>query len=127
MVPPCVFCPCAVNYLHHTIRAWGTNRSLLVHWEEAKAHCPVSKHWIAATLSEATHHIYCLVGWPHKVICANPHSIWGVAASWAKIASMSASEICHAATWSSSYTFAKHYRLDLLRGLFGPHVFDVVM
>ncbi len=41
-------------------------------------------------LSEAIRHVYSLEVQPHEVVSANPRSIRGAAASWAKIARASA-------------------------------------
>ena len=46
-------------YLRCVTRSRGPNRSLFVHWDEAKMHRPVSKQWISAALSEVIHHAYC--------------------------------------------------------------------
>lgn len=40
----------------------------------------------------------------------------GVAASWAEVGGVNLSEICRAATWASSNTFIRHYRLQSLLG-----------
>ena len=43
-------------------------------------------------IPSAYHHL----GREHESLHANPHSLWGVAASWAKTARALATEICHA-------------------------------
>ncbi len=71
-------------------------------------------------------HAYSSAGQSHYVVCAKPHSIWGVTASWAESAKVSASEICCVATWSTSCTFVKYDRLDLAKKPFGSHIFALV-
>uniref|UniRef100_A0A803JTY8 Tyr recombinase domain-containing protein n=1 Tax=Xenopus tropicalis TaxID=8364 RepID=A0A803JTY8_XENTR len=53
------------------------------------------------------------------------HSTRGMATSWAAAAQAAPESICKAATWSSSNTFLRHYRLDVLsynESLFGQKV-----
>ena len=45
-------------YLIHTEHSCGPNRSLFIHWDEERAHRPVSKRWISSCLSEAIHSGY---------------------------------------------------------------------
>ncbi len=40
-------------YLRRTEHSRRANRSLFVHWDEGRAHRPVSKRWISSTLTEA--------------------------------------------------------------------------
>ncbi len=112
-------------YLKCTAHSCGTNRSLFVHWDEAKAQCPVSKQWISSILTEAIRSAYHLKGREHEIISANPHSIRGVATSWAEI--VPASEIRRAATWSGPCTFAQFYRLDFSHGGFGGAVLETAV
>ncbi len=107
-------------YLRCTEYSRGANRSLY----EEQAHRPVSKQWISSTLTEAIHFTYCLKGREHEIIRANPHSIRGVATSWAEIVRVPASEIRHAATCSGPCAFAQFYRLDYSGGGFGGAVLE---
>ncbi len=117
-------------YLRGTEHSRGPSRSLFVHWDERRAHRPVSKRWISSCLTEAIHSAYRHKGQEHEIIHANPHSIWGVATSWAEIARVPASEICCAVTWSGPCPFAQFYWLDIsggglgtpfLKWPYGPH------
>ncbi len=69
----------------------------------------------SSCLTKAICSAYCHQGREHQIIHANPHSIWGVATSWAK----KALEICCAATWSGPCTFAQFYQLDFSGDGFG--------
>ncbi len=111
-------------YLHHTKCTHGPNNSLFVHWDEGRAHHPVSKRWISSCLTEAIHSYYHHQGWEHGIIHANPHSTWGVAASWAEIARVLALEICRVATLSGLCTFARFYHLDFSGGGFATAIIE---
>ncbi len=117
-------------YLRRTEHSRGANKSLFVHWDEGRAHRPVSKQWISSTLTEVIHSAYCLKGREHEIISANQHLIWGVATSWTEIPRVPASEIRRAATWSGQCTFAQFYRLIFLAVVLGvpflkqPHAPD---
>ncbi len=99
-------------YLKRTKESRGRNRALFVHFDPAKAERPISKATLSRWMTEAIKLAYVTLGRENEVIRANPHSIRGVAASWAEFARVSPVEICRAATWSSSCSFARHYRLD---------------
>ncbi len=98
------------------------NRS--VHWEEGRAHRPVSKRWISSCLTEAIRSAYRHQGREHEIIHANPHSIRGMATSWAEIAWVLALEIRRVATWSGPCTVAQFYRLDFSGGGFGDAILE---
>ncbi|XP_071985295.1 uncharacterized protein [Engystomops pustulosus] len=58
------------------------------------------------------------------------HSTRAISASWAEKRGASLEQICRAATWVSSSTFAKHYRLDLPNSqdlAFGQKVLQAVV
>ncbi len=112
-------------YFRCTEHSRGTNRSLFVHWDEVRSHRPVSKRWISSSLMEAIRSAYCHKGRVYEVVSANPHSIWGMATSWAEIARVPALEICCAATRSGPCTFAQFYRLDFSGGGFGDAVLEM--
>ncbi len=111
-------------YLHCTARSCGQIGVLFVQWDEGRAQHPVLKCWINASLTEAI----CSAcghlggGGEQEILHANPHLIWGISASWAKIARVSASEIYCAVTWKGTCTFAKHDHLGLLVGSFKTEV-----
>ena len=58
-------------------------------------------------------------------IKANAHTTRGVAASWAEFASAGLPNICQAATWSNTLTFARFYRLDFAGSSFAADVLGV--
>ncbi len=93
----CLVCALRI-YLRCTEHSLGPNRSLFVHWDEGRAHRPVSKRWISSTLTETIRSAYRLKGWEHEFIRTNMPSIQGVATSWAEIGRLPASEIRRAAT-----------------------------
>ncbi len=111
-------------YLRHTEHSRETNRSLFFHWDEGRAHRPVSKRWISSSLMEAILSAYHHKGQEHGIVSANLHSIWGVVTSWAEIARVPASEICRMATWSGKCTFVQFYRLDFSGGGFGDAIVE---
>ncbi len=81
---------------------------------ERSTHHPALKCWISSCLLEAFHSNYCHFGMEHEMLCANPHLIWGVAASWAQIARVPVSEICRVTTWLNTCTFAQIYLLNFI-------------
>ncbi len=99
-------------YLVRTREVRGQNRALFVHFDPDTAAHPISKatlsHWLSMAICDA----YVILG-KTEIIRANPHSVQGVATTWAEFARVPPEEICRAATWASSCTFARHYRLDL--------------
>ncbi len=111
-------------YLRCTEHSRGPNRSLFAHWDEGRAHHPVSLRWIISSLTEAIHSAYRHKGWEHEIISANLYSIQGVGTSWAEIVRVPASEIRHAATCSGPCTFAQFYRLEFSDGGFGDAVLE---
>ncbi len=112
---------CPMHGLHH-----GSNRFLFVHWDEGRAHCPVLKRWIISCLMEAIPSTYYHQGQGHEILRANPHSIWGVAASWAEIARVLASAICHIATWFGTCTFTQFFWLGFPGSSFGSAVLETI-
>ncbi len=105
-------------YLRRTEHSRGANRSLFVHWDEERAHRPVSKRWISSTLTKAIRSAYRLQGQEHEPFRANPLMIRGVVTSWAEITRVLASGISRAAIWSGPCTYAQFYRLDFSGGGF---------
>ncbi len=61
---------CPVHVLHIYLCpvtcSQGPNRSLFVHWSEAKTHRPVSKQWISAVFSEVIHRL--IAGWVNRTV-----------------------------------------------------------
>lgn len=81
----------------------------------------VCKQTLARWISECIHLAYAHLG-RDDPIKANVHSTRGVAASWAEFAQAGLLTICEAATWTSSLTFAKHYRLDFAKATVGSRI-----
>ncbi len=48
-----------------------------------------------------------------EIVQVNPHTVRGMATTWAEFARVPPKEICRAATWSGPCSFARHYRLNL--------------
>ncbi len=122
-----LMCPVRVlrYYLPRTPPLRGNNTALFVHWDEDRAPRPVSKRWVSSALSEAIHAAYARMGRADEIFSANPHSVRGVATSWAEFARIPASGICRAATWTNDCVFARHYRLNLGDpSSFGTQVFE---
>ena len=46
-----------------------------MHWDEGRAHCPVSKRWISTSLTEAIRSAYRHFGREQVILRANPHLI----------------------------------------------------
>ncbi len=111
-------------YLQRMQPVHGNNTVSFIHWDEDRAQRPISKRWISSALPEAIHAAYAHMGWLDEIIRMNPHSVRGVATSWTEIARVSASGICHAATWMTECVFARHYHLNLAHQSFGTQVFE---
>ncbi|XP_029975786.1 uncharacterized protein LOC115408980 [Salarias fasciatus] len=85
---------------------------LFVSWAKSRLGRPVSKqrlsHWIVWAIALA----YNAKGLqPPEGLRA--HSTRGLTTSWALFRGVSVEEICAAASWASSHTFARFYRLDV--------------
>ncbi len=72
-------------YLQRTQPLCGTHTKLLVHWDEDRAPCPVSRRWVSSALSEAIRAVYARMGSADEIFSTNPHSVRGVATSRATI------------------------------------------
>ncbi len=110
---------CALHiYLRCTARSRGQNRSVFVHCDEGIALSLVSKHWITPDSVIHSAYRHKKIGREHDILRANPHFILGMAASWAEIARVLASEIFCAATLSDTCTFAQFYQFNFSNGGF---------
>ena len=111
-------------YLQATAEIRGDNTSLFVAFMPKSAGSPVSKRVMSTWLTEVIRKAYHTMGHEDPVLIrANPHSLRGVASTYAELALVSPSEICRAATWSSYCMFSRVYRLDsLAKGNFGAAV-----
>ena len=65
--------------------------------------------WIKQTIMFSYRHL----GRDLPISSVRAHSTRAVASSLADVRGVSPAELCAAATWSSSMTFARHYRLDM--------------
>ena len=108
---------CVVRALHHyllasnRIRQPGCNQ-LFVSYKQGAEGFKVSKRRIGVWLQELIHTAYVSLGKvPPKGVRA--HDARGQSTSWAEFNNVLPSQICAAATWSNTSTFARHYRLDL--------------
>jgi hypothetical protein len=71
----------------------------------------VGKQTLARWMAEVIRSAYRRLGRDDPVH-VHPHTLRGVAASWAEFSKAGLRNICEAATWSNTLTFAKFYRLD---------------
>ena len=100
-------------YLERTREVRGQNRALFVHFIPAKAPRPISKATLSRFLTAAIREAYFILDREGEIVQANPHTVRGVATTWAEFARVPPKEICRAATWSGPCSFARHYRLEL--------------
>ncbi len=108
-------------YLDRTREVRGQNRAVFIHFDPAKAARPVSKATLGCFLTAAIQEAYVILSREEEVITANPHSVRGVAATWAEFARVPPEEICRAAMWKGPCSFACHYRLDLGKNKNSPN------
>lgn len=105
---------CPVRMLKHYITLTAGIRktdALFICYGAYKKGCAVSKqrlsHWVVDAILKA----YGSKGLqPPKVTC---HSTRGMSTSWAALRGVPLSDICAAASWASSCTFARHYRVNV--------------
>ncbi|XP_071994691.1 uncharacterized protein [Engystomops pustulosus] len=102
---------CVLFYLEAT-KEWCKDSSLLVNFGGKNRGLKASKatlaRWIKSTISLCYKTTNTSLPGDIKA-----HSTRAMATSWAEKRGASLDQICRAATWSSSSTFAKHYRLDI--------------
>ena len=91
----------------------SSSTQLFVAYGKLRKGKPVCKNTIAKWLTETVSHAYKHFDRPIPE-GIKAHSTRSVSTSMAALNGVSISEICKAATWSSSYIFAKHYRLDVV-------------
>ena len=100
-------------YVEATKNIRTDNLDLFVNFTDTAIGKPVTKRIIASWLASVIRNAYSVMGHPDPLsIRANPHSLRGVAASYAELASVAPKEICRAATWSKYCIFSQFYRLD---------------
>ncbi len=107
-------CMCPVRalkiFLERTKEVRGQSRALFVHFVPAKAPSPISKATLSRFLTAAIRETYFILDREGEIVQANPHTVRGVATTWAEFARVLPKEICWAATWSGPCSFAHHYR-----------------
>ncbi|XP_071996603.1 uncharacterized protein [Engystomops pustulosus] len=117
-----------LEYLKVT-KSWRKDHNLFVQFQGKNKGVKASKTTIARWLKTAIASCYTEQG---KEVPPNlkAHSTRAISASWAEKRGASLEQICRAATWASSSTFAKHYRLDLPNSqdlAFGQKVLQAVV
>ncbi|XP_072001921.1 uncharacterized protein [Engystomops pustulosus] len=117
-----------LEYLKAT-KPWRKDHNLFVQFQGKNKGVKASKTTIARWLKTAIASCYTEQG---KEVPPNlkAHSTRAISASWAEKRGASLEQICRAATWVSSSTFAKHYRLDLPNSqdlAFGQKVLQAVV
>lgn len=110
-------CPVrALLYYLDRTKPTRKDSQLLVSYKPGQLGGKVSKvtvsRWIQETISMA----YTLMGRSLPTTSVKAHSTRAVASSLADLKGVSPSDLCRAATWSSSLVFAKHYRLNMAAG-----------
>lgn len=107
-------------YIDRT-QSFRQGSQLFVSWAKPHVGMPVSKqrlsHWIVGAIALA----YSSKGLqPPAGLRA--HSTRGLATSWALFKGVSIQEVCAAACWASTHTFARFYRLDVTAPTLGQMV-----
>ncbi|XP_068121307.1 uncharacterized protein [Hyperolius riggenbachi] len=102
---------CILQYMEVT-NSWRRSRAMFVLHSGPNRGRQASKATIARWLRQAISLAYSV---QNKRVPASikAHSTRSMSTSWAERAGASIEQICRAATWSSSNTFAKHYKLDV--------------
>ena len=109
-----VLCPVRALriYLEKT-QSIRKDHQLLVSYQSGKQGFEVTKSTIAGWIKQTILFCYRQQGRSIPVSSVRAHSTRAIASSLADIHGVSPSDLCAAATWSSSCVFAKHYRLDM--------------
>ena len=104
-----------LHYLDRT-RPTRKDSQLLVSFKPGQLGGKVSKATIARWIQDTITFAYTLMGRATPSTSVKAHSTRAVATSLADLKGVSPSDLCRAATWSSSLVFAKHYRLNMAAG-----------
>ena len=105
-------CPVrAVTLYLKRSKSYRKDNQFFVAFGENKLGLAVTRQTISRWISDVIKLAYSSMGKPDP-IKANPHTTRGVAATYAELARAGMPAICEAATWSSTLSFARHYRLD---------------
>ncbi|KAG8548297.1 hypothetical protein GDO81_025858 [Engystomops pustulosus] len=108
---------------------WRKDSNILLQFQGKNKGKKASKsslsRWIKTVIKEAYEALEMAV--PDTI---KAHSTRAMATSWAERRGATIEQICKAATWSSSLTFAKHYRLDIPNNMdlsFGRKILQAVV
>ena len=99
-------------YLQRT-EALRQDPQLFVSYQTGGEGKKVSKSTISRWIKQTIMFSYRHLGRDLPISSVRAHSTRAVASSLADVRGVSPAELCAAATWSSSMTFARHYRLDM--------------
>ena len=119
---------CPIRALRIYLRrsnAYRKDNALFVNFDKRSLGKSVSKSMLSKWLSQVIRDAYEINGREAPIKC-NPHSIRGIASSWAEVGHATPSEIAEAGTWSNLLTFATFYRLDYLGSSFGTSILKAV-
>ncbi|XP_071969993.1 uncharacterized protein [Engystomops pustulosus] len=110
-------------------KSWRKDSNILLQFQGKNKGKKASKsslsRWIKTVIKEAYEALRMAV--PDTI---KAHSTRAMATSWAERRGATIEQICKAATWSSSLTFAKHYRLDIPNNMdlsFGRKILQAVV
>ena len=99
-------------YIDRTSPSRRGHSQLFVAWNPRTIGRPITKVRLSQWIVEAIRIAYTSKGvQPPEVLRA--HSTRGVSTSWALLKGVSIQEVCTAASWSSTSTFARYYNLDM--------------
>ena len=103
-------------YVNRTkvLRAATESDQLFLGYGSDKKGQPITVQRVSSWLKELIKDCYRLMGLPPPGTVRG-HQVRKMATTWADLAGVDPELIRQAATWSSNCTFAKHYRLDLIR------------
>lgn len=99
------------GYLRATEDFWQSDQIFLCFGRQRKGQ-PLSKqrlsHWVVEVITHAYKSSDCPL--PSGVRC---HSTRSISTSWVALKGVPLSDICAAATWSSTSTFSRYYRINV--------------
>ncbi|XP_071967071.1 uncharacterized protein [Engystomops pustulosus] len=110
-------------------KSWRKDSNILLQFQGKNKGKKASKtslsRWIKTVIKEAYESLNMAA--PDTI---KAHSTRAMATSWAERRGATIEQICKAATWSSSLTFAKHYRLDIPNNMdlsFGRKILQAIV
>ncbi|KAK5882516.1 hypothetical protein CesoFtcFv8_021095 [Champsocephalus esox] len=122
---PNLLCPdCALRTYMDRSKEFRCNDQLFVSWANPQKGKPVTRQRLSHWTVEAIALAYTSQGLQAPT-GLRAYSTHGLATSWALFKGVSIQDICAAASWSSSLTFVRFYRLDVsapsvARAVLGP-------